>query len=552
LRCKEEEVAEESGLMVRSHVGRDLQQSAQLFNTDRKVVWEYVSNSLQYVGPDVAPVVSVTLRSREKSISIIDNGRGMDWDGLKAYFVMHGENVDRKAGKGGRGFFGTGKSAAFGIADVLRVESVRDGRKSAVELTRKAIEAESSEHGVPLRTLQQEVATDEPNGTRVDIEGIRLGRLDTAGVIEHIERNLAYWRRDAQVFVNNRECEYVEPEVERTWAFRPDGKAGEVLGNVELVIKKAYGPLDEAQRGIVILANGVVHEVTLGTSAGKEMSQYIFGSVDVPVLDLDTSTPAAFTMDRSGVLNKSNATVQMVFAFIDPRIAEIRELLVAEARERRQTEAMRKLREEAERIAVAINEDFRDFRTRISRARARARGPRDAYDVGGADASADDLVFGDELPATRTPMGSNARGGEATGEGARAEPNVALKEDSTTLEGQEGGGSRKPRKSSGGFCVEFEHQGEESRRTKYLSENRTIYVNLDHPQIKAAKGTEDGDSGEFKRLAYEVAFSEYAVALAQELADGGFYLEVQEALFEIRERVDQMARRSASLYEKGP
>ena len=129
-------MSEQEGIVVKSHVGRDLQQSAQLFNTDRKVVWEYVVNSLQYVEQDVSPLVEVTLDQRKRAIVVVDNGRGMSWDGLQNYFVMHGENEDRRAGRRGRGFFGTGKSAAFGIADKLKVRTVRDGRRSTVELSR--------------------------------------------------------------------------------------------------------------------------------------------------------------------------------------------------------------------------------------------------------------------------------------------------------------------------------------------------------------------------------------------------------------------------------
>ena len=538
----------ESDLIVRSHVGRDLQQSAQLFNTDRKVAWEYVVNSLQYVDPAVAPVVVVTMRAGDKSITIQDNGSGMDWDGLNRYFVMHGENVERKAGKGGRGFFGTGKSAAFGIADVLRVRTVTRGLRSTVELSREAIEAEGAEHGVPIAVIERDTPTDEHNGTRVDIEGIRLVRLDVPGVIETIERNLAYWRRDAAVFVNKHECEYTEPEVEQEWHFTPEGDLAEALGDVELTIKKSYAPLDEARRGIAVLANGVVHEVTLGTSAGKDMSSYIFGSIDIPALDADKTTPAPFTMDRSGELNKSNGLVQKVFAFIDPRIAQVREQLAADARERKRTDAMKRLQEEADHIAEFINDDFRDFRTRLARVRAKARGAADAYDAGGPGDSLDDLVIGDELPTTRTPIDSSSDGGDPTGDGQPTEPNVAQQEDSTDHEGQPGGGAKKPRKTSGGFNVEFEPLGERERRTKYQPERRTILVNLDHPQLAAAKGDGDIDSQEFKRVAYEVAFSEYAIALAQELADSGYYLDVQEALYEIRERVDKMARRTTNLY----
>ena len=38
-------------IYVKSHVARDLLQSAGLFKTDKLVVWEYVSNGLQYANP---------------------------------------------------------------------------------------------------------------------------------------------------------------------------------------------------------------------------------------------------------------------------------------------------------------------------------------------------------------------------------------------------------------------------------------------------------------------------------------------------------------------
>ena len=37
------------GILVTSHVGRDILQSAQLFRTLEAAIWEYVVNSLEYV-----------------------------------------------------------------------------------------------------------------------------------------------------------------------------------------------------------------------------------------------------------------------------------------------------------------------------------------------------------------------------------------------------------------------------------------------------------------------------------------------------------------------
>lgn len=55
-------------IYVKSHVARDLLQNAGLFKTDKLVVWEYVSNGLQYVNPVANPVVRVTLDSKKKKI----------------------------------------------------------------------------------------------------------------------------------------------------------------------------------------------------------------------------------------------------------------------------------------------------------------------------------------------------------------------------------------------------------------------------------------------------------------------------------------------------
>src|SRR5438552_193615 len=96
-------------IVVTSHVGRDILQSAQLFRTIEAAVWEYVVNSLQYLDPGQRPKVIVTIDTKGRRIRIADNGRGMDTAGLRHFFTMHAENLDRQRGAPGRGVFGTGK-----------------------------------------------------------------------------------------------------------------------------------------------------------------------------------------------------------------------------------------------------------------------------------------------------------------------------------------------------------------------------------------------------------------------------------------------------------
>jgi hypothetical protein len=303
-----------SVIFVKSHVSRDLLQNAALFKTDKLVVWEYVSNGLQYVDHSTNPTVSVKLDSKNRRITIMDNGRGMDWEGLQNFFVMHGENVDRKGGRPGRGRFGTGKSAAFGIADVLRVSSVRQGKRSTVELTRQDLEAASSGSPIPVRTIEKEISSATPNGTRIEIENIHLRSLDQAGIIRYIDRHLARWPKNCTVFVNDHECEYSEPPIADERRFQPTGALKDKLGTVELVLKVAKGPVEEDLRGVSIFSNGVWHETTLAGSEGKEMANYLFGEVEIPQLDEDKSPISPFDLSRSMRLNPSNELVQFVYA----------------------------------------------------------------------------------------------------------------------------------------------------------------------------------------------------------------------------------------------
>jgi len=124
-------------LKVTSHVGRDLLASAASFKNEAVVVWEYVVNSLQYIDPGVSPRIQVTVLPGGKGVRIADNGSGMSVADLEHFFQMHGENLERRAGRPGRGKFGTGKSAAFGIGNTLHVDTVRNGKRNVVVLTAK-------------------------------------------------------------------------------------------------------------------------------------------------------------------------------------------------------------------------------------------------------------------------------------------------------------------------------------------------------------------------------------------------------------------------------
>jgi hypothetical protein len=541
----------ENGIFVKSHVARDLLQNAALFRNEKLAIWEYVSNGLQYVDEGTNPVVRVTLDNRRKKIVVVDNGRGMDWIGLQNFFVMHGENVDRKAGRPGRGRFGTGKSAAFGIANLLRVTTVRNGKRSKVELSRDRIDAMKSEDPILVQVIEREVATPQPNGTMIEIEAINLKSMSQAGVLQFVELHLARWR-NATVFVNNRECEFTEPPIVDTRMFRPEDPLRDKIGDVELTIKIASAPLEQELRGVSIFSNGVWHETTLAGNEGREMSQYIFGEIDVPRLDEDQSPIPPFDLSRSMRLNPSNELVQAIQGFIGQKIDEVRRDLLKEEKLRKATEEAKRLATQAEAIARVINDDFDDFRGRVARAKAKGARGFDPGTIKEGGADPDLLIFGSDLPAVVvSPTGDpGSDGGTRTGgtEVRDLRPQVEPVPSEENRKGRPAGGQDGKTASRGGFRVEFKPMGADDARALYVREERTIYVNLEHPQLEAAKGTRSIEDPIFLRLAYEVAFSEYAIALAHELNLNQEYIDTSDPIFSIRETINRIARKAAYLY----
>ncbi len=541
----------ESQIHVKSHVGRDLIQSANSFGKEDKVVWEYVSNGLQYVDAGVNPIVKVTLDSKNKKITVDDNGRGMDWRGLQNFFLMHGENIDRKMGRPGRGLFGTGKSAAFGIADILKVTTVKNSKRSCVELHRADINAMTSGNPIPVKTVEKEILTEQRNGTKIEIEKVQLKTLNQASVIKYIERHLKKWR-NATVLVNNHQCESSEPEARYLFTYHPEGEIKNMLDDVELLIKAAYHPPEDGDdRGISVYSNGVWHATTLAGLEGKEMAQYIFGDIDVPKLDIDTSIPAPFDSTRSMTLNPQNELVRVILAFINTKAEEVRKKLVEEEKERKKTEEAKKLNKHAEELARIINEDFSEFRERIKKIKSmksetgidlglqeNGTGENDIITQNGDDFFIQDLSL-EGSPGARGDSRGNG------GEPRHLEPEVQISSDSEDKGKITPSGKVKP-PSKGGFSIEFKPMGEQEPRAFYARELRTIFINTDFPRLEAIKKISGSiESREYKEIAYEYAFAEYAIALAVELNERGEYLETSDPILDIRESVNRMSRKAA-------
>jgi hypothetical protein len=543
-------------IAVTSHVGRDLIQSAQLFKTEATVVWEYVVNSLQYVDTGTVPVVNVQVKSRAKIIVISDNGRGMDESGLCHFFKMHAENIDRRKGRPGRGKFGTGKSAAFGIARTLTVDTVRDGIRNAVTLTRDAV-AQSKGNDIPLKWTMQNQSADQPNGTAITISEIFLPRLDTTSISSYVERHLAVFRASSpEVAVNSHVCEYNEPGVVRTTTFKPSASQHKVIGDVQLVIKVAQTPLEPSEQGVSVTAGeGNLVAVETFDIDRKEWGQYLFGDVDVPKLE-ESSEIAAYDSTRSLTLNPKHPVVAVLAGFVGSKLEEVRKELVKAEREARKTEQARRLAKESSKIAEILNQDFQDVRKRLRDIRSTASSHGSAAAVFGDGATAGDepdlWVAGTDKPGALDPKNKKERSEARKKQKGREKPDISQigKQvddglDVVTPAGGEAGKKSRPR---GGFNVDYRDLGRDEHRSKYDASSMTILINLGHPVLSAALKVGSIEDPAFRRLSYEIAFSEYAFALGYELLREDQAMPGDDLLYEVRSTLNRVSKTAAGLY----
>ncbi len=542
-------------LKVTSHVGRDVLQAAASFKTDYAVVWEYVVNSLQYIDEGISPKVQVDIHSRARVIEIADNGRGMNSADLERYFTMHAENVDRLRGHTGRGKFGTGKSAAFGIGTCLEIDTRHDRLRNVARLAREAID-NSGGKDIPVDWVVRNEHTDLPNGTTVRISEILLPKINAQAVIEYIERHLQAFRaRLPEVAVNEHLCQYKEPVVDETFIFEPSNEQSKTIGNIRLTIKVSPTPLPQSEVGIAITSGpGNLVAIETGGVDRKDMGNYLFGEVDVAALETFKSPIEPYDGTRSLQLNIQHPVCAVLVPFLASKLEEVRIKQVRKLSEARKTEQARRLASEAERIAEVLNRDFRNVMARLEGIRAIAASPGSAgarfgsSNQGGVDE--DTWVEG----ITQPGILEKADPDKATNKGSkqsRPSPNIA-RTGSPASDGESavdpiGKGSKRPR-PQGGFKVEYRGLGDPQDRSKYDKNALTILINLDHPAVKNALKSSGIEDPNFKRLSYEIAFTEYSVALGYEMSERDPDIPADDLLYEVRSTLNRVAASAADLY----
>jgi hypothetical protein len=532
--------------------------SAAAFKTEHAVVWEYVVNSLQYVDEGVAPRIGVALSQKDHRIEIADNGRGMSEKDLARFFTMHAENIDRKRGRVGRGKFGTGKSAAFGIARTLVVDTRHNGIRNRATLTREQID-KSDGTAVPVEWQVRNESTPLPNGTTIIIDRIELPRLSSAPVIEYIERHLQVFRAlQPEVAVNEHVCQYREPEVAETYEFRPELEPAKKIGDVILRVKVSRGPLPDAEIGVSVTAGvGALVAVETGGIERKEFGNYLFGEVDCPAIEGTKSSIEPYDPSRNLQLNTRHPVCAVLVPFVASKLEEVRLIQVKRLQEARKSEQARRLEQEATKIAEILNRDFEAVVSRLEGIRAASAGASSSLARFGSKAPAGDesgaYVEGVQVPADIEKVDPKGLDGSTPNNHKRDAPDLpkrASPDEQADSAADVAGGEGKKRKPRGGFKVAYRALGGNEQRSKYDPSTLTILINLDHPAVKNALAAASGSTEDlsFRRLSYELAFTEYSLALGYEWIKRDPQIPADDVLYDIRVALNRVSAAAAGLY----
>jgi hypothetical protein len=336
--------------------------------------------------------------------------------------------------------------------------------------------------------------------------------------------------------------------------FTPTPDQAKVLGDVKLTVKVARAPLDELDQGVRVTAGegNLVGIEDCGISR-KDHGSYIFGEIDVPAIETYDTPIEPYGDSRDLTLRVEHPVVLVLTSFIGPALEKVRRQLAEKYKQAKLSEQARRLTDEANKIAEILNEDFRDVQDRLNNVRSAASKTGPATSLFGSEPEGgdtdDDWVAGiDEIG----DVDNNVTDPNKTDRGeGRDKPSIKASgtlNPNGTDSVSKSGGTGKKQKPKGGFTVDFENLGADEGRSRYDGSSLRIIINLDHSVVKAACDIAGIEDPAFRRLSYEIAFSEYAMALGYEMLAQDPEQPGDDLLYEVRTTLNRVSASAAALY----
>ena len=524
--AKEGGNAEQGKLVITSDVGRDFTQNAEYFSSPGKAITEYVWNSIDYCKQGTRVEVHIfrgrgrlkpRKGSEEKYNGIViqerKNGGGMSREDLSRFFQMHGETRARQQGRRVRGRYGTGKSAAFGIAHRLIVDVVKDGKQNIVSVHRRDLKPGFTE--IPVKFHIMDKPSSEPDRTTIIIDKLIKRSVKMENVRRYLTKSINKFLTQHDVYVEDRKLEYTVPRTEETRSFSCPDRYVPKLGDCQLRIMLAAEELDEEETGLSVFAGGYLLSTLPFEGVDSTWSRRLFGEVDCPLLESQDAIPA-INNTRSG-LNLDNDRVKALKSWMQECTVEVVDELEKKAKERIDKEKQEKLKETARELEELLNHDFEKLLHDLDTALpVGSSGPLPASGSVGTEAYPV-MVSGDTgsmhaqvaEEGNTTTLTSDMMGkGPAEHQPHVPSPSRAQTEGQGVTQETSSKASPKPR---GRFRIEHVSLGPEAHRAEFDRSAMEIRINIDFPEI--AVFAQDIEDFKFKFLEAEIAISEYAIAV---------------------------------------
>jgi hypothetical protein len=174
-----------------------------LYSTSLDLVRELVSNAYD------ADATIVRITVQPETITIEDNGNGMDEDRLCQYFTIGSQekklhNISPKLGRKRVGEFGIGKFSVLTIAERFYIETQQAEKQFHAELLFDAAEWTQDPYSwhVPCTVVPYDPSR--ASGTRITITKLKKS-LEPSKVVRVVRERLPLGREDFRIFVNGSE-----------------------------------------------------------------------------------------------------------------------------------------------------------------------------------------------------------------------------------------------------------------------------------------------------------------------------------------------------------
>jgi uncharacterized protein (TIGR02391 family) len=268
---------------------------------------ELISNAYD-ADSDTVKIIFHEQNKEPKSITIIDQGIGMDSSDIQNKFLVIGRNRrnedgDKPSPKHGRlptGKKGLGKLALFGLAKKIKVDTVRDGLRNRFELDWDNLLSAKGTYN-PVSELENQ-KTEKPNGTTItlselkrktsfDVESLADSLSKIFIVDESFSISLETTGLDKKEIEITNERKYKQIDEQFSWTeddLIPKDSNYYSKIKLQLITSKTPIPPNSGLRGITLFSRGKLVNAPeyFASSTSSHFFQYLTGWIKADFVDL--------------------------------------------------------------------------------------------------------------------------------------------------------------------------------------------------------------------------------------------------------------------------